>query len=136
MKLLPTLVALAATGLLAGNCLAMTRAEVQAESHRIAVEYNEAQKACEPLHGHEELVCQREAKARQKIAKAELLARRKPTAQNWLSARMAHVNADYDVAKEKCTMKTGRDKTACRKEARATYLEARAKARSAPPAAH
>ena len=67
-----------------------------------------------------------DAKGKEKVAKAELEARYKPSEKACYAVSVANAEADYAVAKEECDDKAGNDKKVCVKEANAA--EARAKA--------
>ena len=97
-----------------------------AEEDRIEAEYKAAREKCDPLQGNAKDVCQKEAKAQEKVAKAELKAKNDPTPANQRKAREAKAEAQYDVAKEKCDDKKGNEKDVCQKDAKAAYERARA----------
>jgi hypothetical protein len=97
-----------------------------AEEDRIEAEYKAAREKCDPLQGNAKDVCQKEAKAQEKTAKAELKAKTDPTPANQRKAREAKAEGEYEVAKEKCDDKKGNDKDACQKDAKATYERAKA----------
>jgi len=59
------------------------------------------------------------SQGKEKVAKAELEARYKPSEKNRYQARVAQADADYSVAKEKCDDKAGNEKDVCVKEAKA-----------------
>jgi osmotically-inducible protein OsmY len=73
-----------------------------------------------------------EAKGKENVAMAELEAHSNPSEKARHDVNIAKAEAAYAVAKEKCDVKTGNDKTACVKEAQAK--EARAKANAGKPA--
>jgi hypothetical protein len=108
-----------------------------ADQDRIEAEYKAAREKCDPLQGNAKDVCQKEAKAKENVAKAELDARNDPTPANQRKAKEAKAEGEYDVAKERCDDKKGNDKDVCQKEAKAAYERARAdiKRADARPAA-
>ena len=71
-----------------------------------------------------------EAKGKEKVAKAELEARNKPSDKARYAVSIAKAEADYAVAKEKCDDKAGNDKTVCVKEAKAAETRAKADAKA------
>jgi hypothetical protein len=97
-----------------------------AEEDRIEAEYKAAREKCDPMQGNAKDVCQKEAKAKEKVAKAELAAQNNPTPANQRKVHEAKAEGTYDVAKEKCDDKKGNDKDVCQKEAKAAYERARA----------
>lgn len=104
-----------------GATAAMSRPEFKAEKEKISAKYKEDKAACKAMTGNAKDICMEEAKGHEKVAKAELDARYKPSARHDNDVRMAKAKADYNVAKEKCDDKTGNDKDVCKKEAKAAY---------------
>jgi hypothetical protein len=76
-------------------------------------------------------------KGTEDVAKAELEARREPTASNVEKARIARAEAKYSVAMERCKSKSGNDEDVCKKEAKAARVHAvsNAEARAATSSA-
>lgn len=104
----------------------MSKDEYKAAQNSIAAEYKSASVGCGSLSANAKDVCIAQAKGKEKVAKAELEARYKPSEGARYAVSIAKAEADYAVAKEKCDEKAGNDKKACVKEAKAA--EARAKA--------
>jgi hypothetical protein len=71
-----------------------------------------------------------EAKGNEKVAKAELEAKRKGTPHSQYEAQVAKAKAAYDVAKEKCDDQKGKEKSACKKQAKADEEKALAEAKA------
>ena len=69
-------------------------------------------------------MCEKEAKGKEHVAKAELKAQHEPTPRNQEKAREARADADYDVAKEKCDDLSGDAKSTCKKDAKAAHTSA------------
>jgi osmotically-inducible protein OsmY len=113
----------------------MTKNEYSAAKKSIAAEYKSASAACGSLLANAKDVCIAEAKGKEKVAKADLEARYKPSERTRYNASVAKAEADYAVAKEKCDDKAGNDKTACVKEARAAEARAKADAKAQKQAA-
>ena len=131
-KLLITL--LAGAGLmLAGHASAatMSRDAYSAEKQKIEAAYKADKAACKDLSGNAKDVCVEEAKAKEKVAKAENEAAYKGTEKAQYDARVARAEANYAVAKEKCDDRTGNDKDVCIKEAKAAQTKAKADAKVA-----
>jgi len=122
--------AMLAAGLVAPSYAEMTRAEVNAAEDRISADHKAAKARCDNLSGNTKDICMAEAKAKEKIAKAELDARKKnytPQARHDLN--VARAEANHDVAKQKCDEKAGNDKDVCMKDAKAALTAAKADAR-------
>jgi hypothetical protein len=129
MKIQLMSIAVAAAFTLAGTVQAQTTTQRQvknADEDRIEAEYKAARERCDPMTGNAKDICQKEAKGKEKVAKAELNARQKPSTGNQRKVEEAKAEAAYDVAKERCDDKAGNDKDVCQKDAKATYERARA----------
>ena len=94
-----------------------------------AAQYKADKEACKSMTGNAKDVCMQQAKGKEKIAKAEADAAYKGTPKARESARMAHADADYNVAKEKCDDLSGNQKDVCVKEAKAAHTKAKADAK-------
>src|SRR2546425_7421285 len=103
----------------------------KAEKDRIESTYKADKDACAPLKDNAKDVCVERAKAKEKIAKAENEAAYKDTEKARYNARIAHAEADYAVAKEKCDDFSGNQKDVCVKEAKAAQVKAKADAKVA-----
>jgi len=86
-------------------------------------------KACDTMKENAKDICQAEAKAKEKIAKAELDAQRRPDAKADEKVRMMKAEGAYEVAKEKCEDQKGTAMASCKKDAQATYDKAKAEAK-------
>jgi hypothetical protein len=113
------------------NGSTMSRDAYKAEKDKIEAQYKADKDACKPQTGNANDVCEKQAKGKEKIAKAELEAHYKNTDKARYDARVAHADADYDVAKEKCDDMKGNDKDVCVKEAKAMHTKAKADAKVA-----
>ncbi len=72
-------------------------------------------------------VCKKEAKGKEKVAKAELEQQYKPSASHARNGgRRKRSKAAYEVAKEKCDDQTGDAKSACVKQAKADEAKGKA----------
>ena len=103
-----------------------TRQVKNADEDRIEAEYKAARERCDPMQGNAKDICQKEAKGKEKVAKAELEAKTHPTAANQRKVQEAKADAAYDVAKERCDDKKGNDKDVCQKDAKAAHERAMA----------
>jgi hypothetical protein len=97
-----------------------------ADQDRIEAESKAAKVRCDTMQGNAKDVCQKEAKGQEKVAKAELDAKTKPSAANQRKAKEAKAEAEYDVAKERCEDQKGNDKDVCEKDAKAKFERAKA----------
>jgi hypothetical protein len=91
--------------------------------------YKADKDACNSMSGNAKDVCMEEAKGKEKVAKAEAKAAYEGTPKARESARLAHAEAAYEVAKEKCDDMSGNQKDVCVKEAKAAYTKAKADAK-------
>jgi len=102
----------------------MEKAEYSAAKSQISSDYKTDRAACDKNSGNERDLCTEKAKAKEKVAKAELEYNFSGKASD--AKRLAVVKADttYSVAKEMCGTKTGNDKDVCKKEAKAVHVKA------------
>ena len=108
----------------------MSRADYSSQKESIEADFKAAKEKCKPMTGNAKDVCHAEAKADEKIRKADLEAKYKGTPGAEYDAKVAKAKAQYEVAKEKCDDKTGADKTACKKQAKADESKAIAEAKA------
>jgi hypothetical protein len=85
--------------------------------------------ACSSLSGNAKDICAAAAKGKDIIAKAEAEAAYENTPKARESARVAHAQASYDVAIEKCDDLAGNPKDVCVKEAQAQLVKGKADAK-------
>src|SRR5438132_1012663 len=90
-----------------------------AEEDRIEAEYKADKAKCDAMSGNAKDVCVKEAKGKEKVAKAELDAKKNPSERNTRKVEEAKADAKYEVAKERCDDMKGKEKSACEKEAKA-----------------
>jgi hypothetical protein len=109
----------------AGNT-ASDRKTRDAEEDRIEADYKAAKAKCDAMKGNEKDICEKEAKANEKVAKAELNAKKNPSERNQRTGQEAKIDGKYDVAKEKCDSMKGNEKDACEKTAKAERDRAKA----------
>ncbi|MBK6613209.1 hypothetical protein [Ottowia sp.] len=133
MKPALSLLTLLAAGLFAGSSMAMTDQEYKAERDRIAADYKAAKAQCDALKGNAEDVCEEQAKGAEKVAGAELEAKRNPSDGTQRNVELAKANAEYGVAKEKCDDLSGEAKITCRKDASAAHKAARDRMTASTP---
>jgi len=92
-----------------------------AEEDKIEAQYKADKAKCDAMTGNAKDVCQKEAKGKENIAKAELDAQKDPSARNQRKVAEARADAKYDVAKERCDDMKGKDKDACQLSAKAAH---------------
>jgi hypothetical protein len=120
---LVTLTLLSAT---TAQAATMTRAEHGAAEERIEATYKTERNACNTQKANAKDVCEQQAKAKEKVAKAELQANYTGKASDKDKLRMVRADTAYDVAKEMCDDMAGNDKDVCVKEAKAVQAKSRA----------
>ena len=124
-------VLVAACVLLASTAQAatMTKAEYSAGKTRLSDVYKTEKKACGAMKANAKDVCIEEAKAREKVARAEheFAYTGKPADQ--MKIGVVRAETAYAVAKEKCDDQAGNAKDVCRKEAKAVETKALADAK-------
>ena len=91
-------------------------------------QYKVAKQTCSSLSGNAKDICLAEAKGKNSVAKADAEAAYKNTTKARENARVAHAQAIYDVAKEKCDDLAGNPKDVCVKEAKAALVKGKADA--------
>lgn len=95
------------------------------DQHKVAMD------KCKDLKGNAKDVCKAEADGQKKVAKAEADLKDKDTPKNRFNVAEAKAKAQYEVAKEKCDDQSGKDKSACKKSAKAERDGAIAQAKKA-----
>jgi len=108
----------------------MAKDDYKAGKEQIAGQYKAEKATCNSFSGNAKDVCVAEAKGREKVAKADLEASYKPSANSRYKARVAVAEAAYSVAKERCDDKGGTAKDVCVKEAKAVKTTAKADAKA------
>jgi hypothetical protein len=79
---------------------------------------------CRDLDGQAKDLCRAQARAEERVRKADLEAKYRGTVAAAADAKLARAKAQYDVAKVKCTDQHGEDKLACLRSARAERAKA------------
>src|SRR6202140_3568299 len=85
--------------------------------------------ACSSLSGNAKDICAAEAKGKDNVAKADAEAAYENTPKAREKARVAHAQANYDVAIEKCDDLAGNRKDVCVKESKAEFVKGKANAK-------
>lgn len=118
-----TAVALCATSAFA-MAQAMTKAEYDAAKDRIEMNHKNAKKSCDALKDNAKDVCQVEASGKEKVEKAELENKYKPTPGNTRKVEETKADTTYDLAKEKCEDQAGDAEKVCKADAKAAHERA------------
>ena len=107
----------------------MEKSEYSSAKTQISGDYKTDRTACDKNSGNERDICTEKAKAKEKVAKAELEYNYTGKASD--AKRLAIVRGDstYSIAKKMCDAKTGNEKDVCVKEAKATHTKAIADAK-------
>jgi hypothetical protein len=92
-------------------------------------QYKTDKDACSSLKGNAKDICVAEAKGKENVAKADAEAAYENTPKARQNARVAHAQASYNVAIEKCDDVAGNRKDICVKEAKADLVKGKANAK-------
>ncbi len=133
MKNQLTAIVIACSTLAFGAANAMTKDEHKAAEQQIEATYKADKKACDGMKDNAKDVCEKEAKGKEKIAKAELTQQYKPSDKNAMKVEEAKADVAYDVAKEKCDDLKGDPKKSCEKDAKSTHEAAVKSAKMVKP---
>jgi hypothetical protein len=109
----------------------MTKPEYSAAKNRISSEYKVDKKACSSSSGNQKDICVEQAKAKEKVARAELEFGYTGKASDGTKVATVKADTSYAVAKEMCDDKAGNAKDVCREEAKAAHTKALADSKMA-----
>jgi hypothetical protein len=107
----------------------MSKADYKADKARIGASYKTDKAACASLSGNAKDICVEEAKAKEKIARAELEYNYSGKPGDQTKVLVAKAKSAYAVAKERCDDMAGNAKDVCVKEAKAAETTALADAK-------
>jgi len=107
----------------------MSKAAYEQAKNDADAQYKLDKGACSSLAGNAKDICVAEAKGKDHVAKADAEAAYAHTPKARQSARVAHAQATYDVALEKCDDQAGNAKDVCVKEAKAALVQGKANAK-------
>ena len=124
-----SLIAAAALALPMAQAATMAKADYTVEKQRISATYKVDKAACDSLKDNAKDVCVEEAKAKEKVGKAELEFSYTGKANDGNKVMVAKAESAYAVAKEKCDDQSGNAKDVCVKEAKAVEIKALADAK-------
>lgn len=118
-----TLIVAALLAVSAVHAQTMPKADYKAAKARISADYKAAKATCAPLKANAKDVCMEEAKAKDKVALAELEFSYTGKPADATKLAKAKVETAYAVSKEKCDDQTGNAKDVCIKEAKAVEVK-------------
>jgi hypothetical protein len=107
----------------------ISKADYAAGKSRISAAYKSDKAACGSLTGNAKDICKEEAKAKEKVARAELEYSYTGKAADRNKVLVVKAKSDYAVAKERCDDMTGNNKNVCVQEAKAVEKKALADAK-------
>ena len=107
----------------------MDKAQYKTAKDRISAEYKTDKAACGSMSGNAKDICIEEAKAKEKVARAETEYSYTGKAKDGTKVWTAKADAAFAVAKEKCDDLRGNAKDVCRQEAKTTHTKALADAK-------
>ncbi len=108
---------------------AMSKPDYKADKARIGVNYKADKKACSTLTANAKDICVQEAKAKEKVAYAELEYAYTGNMADQNKVKVVKADTAYAVAKERCDDAIGNKKDVCVKEAKAVHVKALAEAK-------
>ncbi len=97
----------------------------------IEAEARTALEGCRDRNGRDRDVCKAEARASERVRKADLEAQYRGTVAAATDAKFARAKAQFEVAKVKCADQRSEDKVSCLRSARAVKAKALAEAKLA-----
>jgi hypothetical protein len=106
-----------------------TADEYKAAKTTIGESYKSAKTACDSLKANPKEVCLEEAKAKEKLERAELEFSYSGKAADGTKVKQVRANGAFEVAKERCDAFRGNDKDVCVKEAKLAHVAALANAK-------
>jgi hypothetical protein len=108
----------------AAQAATLGRDDYKAGKTRISADYQIDKKACSALTDNAKDVCIEQAKAKEKVARAELEFSYTARAADQNKVRVVKAKAAYAVAKEQCDDQAGNARDVCVKEAKAAEVKA------------
>ena len=107
----------------------MAKPDYKAAKSQISADYKAAKAACGSMSANAKDICVEEAKAKEKVARAELEYGYTGKAKDQNKILVAKAESTYAVAKEKCDDMKGNEKDVCVKQAKAVEVKALADAK-------
>jgi hypothetical protein len=96
----------------------MSPVDYRVAKHAIEAESRLAIARCRAVEGSDKDICKAEARAAERVKKADLVARYHGTVVAAEEARLARVRASYDVEKARCGLRSGEQRSVCMRAAR------------------
>jgi hypothetical protein len=113
----------------AAQAATMAKVDYKAAKTRISADFKAGKAACTPQSGNAKDICVQEAKAKEKVALAELEYSYTGKTNDGNKVMVAKAESAYAVAKERCDDSAGNAKDVCVKEAKAVEVKALADAK-------
>ncbi len=113
----------------AAQAAAMSKVDYKAAKDRISADYKAEKTACAAQKANAKDICVQEAKAKEKVAYAELEYGYTGKAADQNKVLVAKADSAYAVARERCDDQSGNAKDVCVKEAKAVQVKALADAK-------
>lgn len=111
------------------HAASVTAEDYRAAKSRIEAEFKEQMAACDRFTENPRDVCRERAKGKEKVARAELEYNRSGDPKDATKLALTKADASYDVAREKCDDRSGKEKDICINEAKTTRTKAVADAK-------
>lgn len=108
----------------------ITKEQARTAHDRIEQTAKADKKACEGMKANAEDICEAEAKAKEKVAKAELKYQQSRSEGDRVDLAETKAEARYEVAKEKCEDQQGDAQSSCKKAAKDAEQAARDQAKN------
>jgi hypothetical protein len=124
-----SLVAVVVLVLPVAQAATMTKADYESGKTRISADYKADKAACAALAANAKDICAEEAKAKERVARAELEYGFTGKSSDRNKVLVAKAESAYAVAKERCDDQAGNAKNVCVKEAKAVEVKALADAK-------
>ena len=111
----------------------LTADQARAEHDRIEAVYKADKEACDRFKDNTKDICQAEAKAKERVANAEVAYRESGSDSDRMKLAETRANAEYDVAKERCEDRPRDAQELCKKDAKAAEMAAISRAKMNTP---
>ena len=126
---LPAALVAAILALPVAHAATMTQADYKSGKSRISADFKADKAACAALAANAKDICVEQAKAKERVARAELEYGHTGKSSDRNKVLVAQAESAYAVAKERCDDKSGNDRDVCVKEAKAVEVKALADAK-------
>ena len=107
----------------------LSKADYNAGKTRLSADYKTEKAACATLAANAKDICVEEAKAHEKVGRADLEFGLSGKQRDYTNLQQVKAVTAYTVARERCDDKSGNDKDICIKEAKAIKSKAMAAAK-------